>query len=208
MPDEAFGSLISFRDVEVAILEHNRNLIDAWLAARERRVGLPPGQIARPRSYIIKQTFTALPGQERTPMVVVVSDGFEKEPHRRGDGRYDAYMRIGVAAVVYGPDEDKARDLAGHYQSALVGIALKHRSPGPNISLDDITDMGIDDIDEEASGRSMSAIRLDLCYKVINFTDDASTPKLPTADPYQPLPSDPVVLTHYETVNLVDSIGG
>src|SRR4051794_409057 len=94
MPDLEFGELIAFSDVEAKVLAHYKLWMHTWLCARERKLNLAINTIARPRSYIVKQTFTALPGEESTPLVIAVSDGFSEEPARRGNGDWDACLRF------------------------------------------------------------------------------------------------------------------
>lgn len=194
MPDEHFGSLIAFTDIESEVIEHYKLWMHTWLAARERHVGLPVNTIARPRSYIVKQSFTALPGEEQTPVVIAVSDGFASEPTRRGDGSWDALMRFGIAVVCYGSN-GSARQLCGHYQTALSGIATHNRSiNGGGIQLDDFVNLRIEDIDEEAIGRSMAAVRMEVIYKIENFASERPALLIPP-DEIEPQPDDPRVET-------------
>jgi hypothetical protein len=91
--------------------------------------------------------------------------------------------------------------LAGHYQAALVGIAIGHRKINNQVWLSAWTDMGTDDIDEEAQGRSMAAVRLELVYQINNFASEAPVLKQVPADPYQPQPDDPLVDSTHVEVN-------
>jgi hypothetical protein len=196
MADEVFGPLVAFSDVEDQVLAHYKLWMHTWLCARERAVNLDVGAIARPRSYVIKQSFTALPGEESTPLVVVVSDGFAAQPERRGSGRHDARFRFGIAVVCYGI-EGSARELCGHYQAAILGIALRHRTINGVIEMDDFVDLKIEDIDEEVMGRSMAAVRITLWYKVPGFADEYPALDLiePPVDPGTPQPPLPEVET-------------
>lgn len=195
MSDQRFGPLLAFTDVEFAVRDHYKLWIDTWLSARERALGITPRTIARPRSFVIKQSFTALPGEERTPMIVVVSDGFRSEPHRNGDGRYRVDFRFAVAAVCMGGGEGQARMIAGHYQAALLGIAIKHSKVNDYIFASEFNDFKIDDLDEESIGRSMAAARIELTYRVNNFVEDFDPPGTPDPpeDPTQPQPDSPTV---------------
>lgn len=202
MPDDNFGPLVSFTDVEAALLQHLKDYTTYWLAARERRLGLPQGDIARPRSFITKQTFNALPGQETTPAIIVVSDGFAEATDRRGNGSHMAYLRLAVAAFVMGVEQPETRTLAGHYQAALLGLLMKHRSifdPVTQVDaqMNEFRDLKIDDVDEDAAGRSMCAVRIELVYRVLNFVEEQNPPTIviPTDDPFVPEPDDPEVET-------------
>lgn len=201
MPDENFGDLIAFTDVEAKVLAHYKTWMHAWLCAREHYVDLPVNTISRPRSYATKQTFTALPGQEQTPLFLAVSDGFASEPGRHGSGVYDAYLHFGIAVVCYGND-GSARTLCGHYQTAIVGIATRHRGiDGGSIDMYDFTNLRIEDIDEEAAGRSMAAVRMDLIYRVRGFASEGPALSEPPPDPEPPQPDDPLVEEVTVTVN-------
>jgi hypothetical protein len=202
MADDNFGPLISFTDVEDAVQNHFKRWLSIWLPARERRLGIPTGTIARPRSYIVKQTFTALPGEELTPLVITVSNGFAAEPEQHGDGQIDAVLRFGVAVVCLGTNP---RALAGHYQAVIVGIAMKHQAIADNIALFDFIDLRIEDIDDEVLGRTMTAVRIDLAYKVQSFAETVKPPAWiePPPDPVPPQPDDPeveTVITDVESV--------
>lgn len=206
MSDAAFGSLWAFSDVEDAVLSHYKAWIDTWLAARERKLGLAYRKIARPRSYIVKQSFTALPGEEQTPLVVVVSSGFS-EPPERHSGKYVAYFNFGVAAMCMGVDGHTARRLCGHYQTALVGIATHNRGiMNGQIEMCDFNGLVLDQPDEEALGRSLAAVRLEMVYKVNNFTNEDKPDIL--IPPDQPHPDDPLVEDVFVEVDPVEVISG
>lgn len=190
MADERFGPLIGFSDVEIALLHHVKDRVSPWLGARERKVGIVEGTISRPRSYTIKQTFTALPGEEQTPAIIIVSDGFAEDTYRKGDGRHKAYLRLSVAVMVMSVEALPARSLCGHYQAALLGLVMKHQRVGDLAALHELRDMKIDDIDEEATGRSLAACRIDLVYCVDNFVEEANPPDLTIPGPQ---PDDPLV---------------
>jgi hypothetical protein len=193
MPDQNFGSLTAFSDVEDAVLLHYKLWMHAWLSARERKLLLPVNTIARPRSYLVKQTFTALPGEEQTPIVIAVCDGFAREPERRGSGVYDAYLRFGIAVMCMG---NSARALCGHYQAAVLGIAVHHRAiAGGLASLDDFSDLHIDNVEEEAVGRVIAAVRMELVYKVPEFANENPALVIVPPDPEEPQPDDPEVET-------------
>lgn len=201
MADQKFGSLTAYSDVEEDILAHFEYWMDTWLAARERKKGILPGTIARPRSYIIKRTFTTFPGQEQTPIIALISDGFAESTRRSGEGKHTAFMRIGIAAIVLSGAEGQAHALAGHYQAALVGIAIGHRKINDQIVLSAWEDMTTDDIDDEAQGRTMAAVRLELVYTVYNFASEFPVLLDVPENPYDPQPDDPLVQTTYVEVN-------
>jgi hypothetical protein len=208
MADANYGPLWAFTDVEQLILAHYKLWLPQWLSARERHVGLPVGTIARPRSFIVKQTFTALPGEESTPLVIVVSNGFTGEPSRRGTGYWNAEMRVGIAVMCMGAGEGQARALCGHYQAAVLGVALKHKVVDEDgfVFLCDFSDLKIDDIEDEAMGRSICAVRLDLAYKINMFVADTDPPVLVPPDDIDPLPDDPEVETVHIDVNQVEEV--
>jgi hypothetical protein len=208
MPDEIFGPVHSFRDSEVALENHVKLWLDTFLARRERDRDIEPGTLARPRSYIPKQTFTALPGEDVTPAIIIVSDGFAESPNRHGDGKWDVKLRMAIVALCHGPEARLARDLAGHYQYALTNLVLKKRAFGP-CSLDEWLDLRLEDVDEDQQ-RTLCAVRIELVYVVRDFVDDAISPpaapddpSVPPDDPYPPQPDPPIVETHSETTEVM-----
>jgi hypothetical protein len=199
MADQNFGELIAFSDVEEVVLDHYKIWMHTWLSARERKRGIPVGSISRPRSYLVKQTFTALPGEEQTPIVIAVCDGFAGDPQRRGNGDYDAELRFGIAVMCMGTS---ARELCGHYQAALLGIALHNRSiAGGLAQLCDFVDLKIDNVEEEALGRTIAAARLELTYKVPSFASELPALITLPENPEEPQPDDPEVETVIIDVN-------
>lgn len=194
MPD--VGPLNAFSDVESLVLAHYKYWTHTWLLIREAQQNLDYGTIARPRSFIVKQTFTALPGEEQTPCVVAVSDGFSEQPERRGSGRYDTYFRFGIAVVCMANGPISARAMAGHYQAALMGIALSHRTIDPDgkISMCEFINLRMEDIDEETIGRSMAAARLEVVYCAKEFAAEYPNPDyVPDDELPAPVPPDTIV---------------
>lgn len=204
MPDVKFGPLTSFNDCELALLELIHVWIDSWLGARERMVGIIPGTLTRPRSMIVKQSFSALPGEESTPFIVVISGGLGESPERHGDGTYDVSLNMGIAAVCQGPEAMPARALAGHYQAAILGLLLKNQKlMNGQMKLREFVDISLDDVPDEDSGRSLCAVRLAMTYRVLNFVEEYDGPLVVPPDPWEPQPDDPVVLTHDEKVEMM-----
>jgi hypothetical protein len=194
MPE--IGPLNAFSDVEAGVLGLYRNWMHTWLLVREAQQNLAYGTIARPRSYLVKQTFTALPGEEQTPCVIAVSDGFSEQPERRGTGIYDTYFRFGIAVVCMANGAISARAMAGHYQSVIMGIALAHRTVDEdgNIKMCDFVNLRMEDIDEEVIARSMAAARLELVYCVNGFAAESPTPDyVPDDELPGPVPPDAIV---------------
>lgn len=201
--DEKFGSLIASTDVEEDILEHFRIWMDTYLAARERKKGMVPGSIARPRSYIIKRRFTTFPGEEQTPLIALISDGWADPAERHGTGIYNGFLRVGIGAVVMAAPENEPHRLVGHYESALINIAIKHRKINDQVYLSGWNDLSKDDLDEEATGRTMSAVRFEFVYKILNYVSELpALTEIPDV-PYDPQPDDPIVETTHVEVNKV-----
>lgn len=189
MPDELFGPVNSFRDAERGLIAHIDIWADTYLARRERYVGITPGTIKRPQSYLSKQSFSALPGEESTPAVIVVSDGFSEAPHRHGNGTWDVKLRMAVAVLCHGPEGPYARDLAGHYQTALTMLLLQKRK-FLNVEFDDWVDLRMEDVDEDQQ-RTLSAVRIELVYVIRDFVQDSTAPPAAPDDPHVP-PVDPL----------------
>jgi hypothetical protein len=191
----SYGPLVSFNDVELALVGHLQTWINSYLAGREALVGKTAGEIARPASWFVKQTFTALPGEDRTPAIIVVSTGTSEAPKKRGDGNWDATLRLGVLGLCHGPETEAARELAGHYQAALLGICLQQRSLlNGKMKLWNWEGMGLDDVDQDQT-RTLCAARLEFVYQIQGFSTENDGPKTVPVPPTDPLPTDPEVLT-------------
>jgi hypothetical protein len=184
--DERVFPIESFHDYEVMLLDHIKTWISTYLAARERFVGITPGAIARPRSWFTRQDFAALPGYESTPAVIIVSTGTAETPERHGDGRIDAQMRFAVMVLTHGPEAGGARELAGHYQAAMLMLLIRQRSFG-SASLHEWLGMNLDDIDEDEE-RTLAAVRLECVYKIKDFVDASGGPLTVPVDPLAPIP--------------------
>lgn len=204
MPDVNFGPLISFYDVENALRDHLKTWLNTYLAARERKAGMTPGGIARPRSWIIRQNFTTLPDQEFTPTIVVVSNGFSDDPVSHGDGNWDVMLRMAVAALCHGPETDAARELAGHYQAAIGTFLIKHKKFGSmNAKIHEWTDLRMEDIEDEAQTRTLAVARLEFIVKVTDFAlSFGALPSVPDV-PEDPQPDDHTA----DTVDIVIQSG-
>lgn len=189
----SYGTLTSFHDVEIALVDHIKLWIDSYLAAREEATGRDYETIARPVSYFMKQTFTSLPGEDRTPAVIIVSNGFSDDPQRRGDGTWDVRLRMAVCGLTHGPEASFARALAGDYQAALLSLCLQQRKITDNIKWWSWEDLGIDDVDQDQT-RTLCAARLEFVYQVQGFSIEVDGPT-DVLSPPTPLPADHEVET-------------
>lgn len=194
MPDDRFSSLTSFHEPEKWLLSHIEDWLDTYLAGRERQQGIVPGTIMRPKSWIIKQTFNQLPGEGRTPSVIVVSNGLSEQAHQHGDGGWDGSFRMAVAILCNAKEADPARELAGHYQAAALGLLLDKPKFG-RAKITDWTDLKIEDV-EASQTRTLCAARLEFTVTVRDFAKSGQGPAMPDVPtfPYEPQPDSPVVL--------------
>lgn len=194
MPDQIFGPLVSFFDIEDNLRAHLKDWLDTYLSARERKVALVPGTIARPRSWPIRQTFNVLPGEEQTPAVIIVSSGFPEKPHKHGDGHWEVEFEMAVVVLCHGTEADAARKLAGHYQAALLAICLHKPKFGTGTKLCDWNDFGVEDV-EDSQVRTLCAARLEFGVKVNNFATSVGGPSMPNPplEPHDPQPDRPYV---------------
>lgn len=124
MTDDIFGDVIDVDLIEQAA----RATLKAWmpdtLAHQERRRGLAPGTLPRPRSWPTVSDFDPLP-HEQLPSLVLVSPGTSGGPDRSAD-TVRATWRLEVVAAIAGKDEREARLLGGLY-AAAIRMALEHR---------------------------------------------------------------------------------
>lgn len=196
MADQLFGPLLSFHDVEFALIGHTKLWLNTFLAARERKVGMTAGSVARPKSWVARQTFNLLPGDDSTPSIVVVSNGTTEEPVRHGDGGYDVEFRTAVTALCHGREATVARRLAGHYQAALLDLLLKKKKfnlfDNTSASVNRWLGIGLDDIDETQT-RTLCSARLEFVIVVRDFSESFGGPATIPVDPLVPQPDGPTV---------------
>lgn len=186
--DEAFGPLVSFSDVERALIDHMRIWAHTYLAARERKAGITVGRIQRPRSWFTRQTFSTLPGEESTPFVVIVSSGTGNPPRRHGDGKIDIDLDVAVATVVESREAEEARTLAGHFQAAFLALLLQQPSfMDGQARLEQWTGMSMDDIPDEAA-RTLCDVEL---RYIVRYTGFGFADGGPMRVPEDPGPDDP-----------------
>lgn len=197
MPDQQFGPLVSYHDVEFGFVGHMKTWLPTFLAARERKVGVTPGSIARPKSWVTRQTFSILPGEESTPTIAIVSSGTNEGPIFHGDGMIDVKLRTAVAAITLGAEATIARRVAGHYQAALLDMLLKKKSftilqGSVTVKIDEWLGVSLDDLDETIE-RTYASARLEFVTVVRDFANRFGGPETVPADPLIPQPDSPTV---------------
>ena len=199
MSDEIFGQLVAFSDVENAMMSHIQYWMDTYLAARERLNGIAPGSIARPRSYIVRQVFDALPGEEQTPLIVVVSNGTVAPPRRFGTNIWSADLGMSVTAVTFAVEAKQARELAGHYQAAILGMLIHHQVfMNKKVNMEAWTGFSVDDIPSDQA-RTMCSARLNFTVRVKHYVDAIfGGPLIAPDDPHLPI-DDPDRVARVET---------
>lgn len=190
MTDQGFGPLLSFNDIELALIAHMQSWVETYLAARERKMDIPVGRIPRPRSWFTRQTFDALPGEESTPFVVIVSAGTTDAPVHHGDGHYDVNLDIAIATVVESNEAAPARTLGGHFQAAFLSLLLQQSGfvvGTDTAKLEEWTGMSMDDLPDETA-RSLFDVELRFNVKYRGFADESGGPIVPPPDPQDPQP--------------------
>lgn len=217
MSDEIFGPLLAFSDVESGLILHMKDWLDGYLSARERMKGITPGTIHRPRTWITKQTFDILPGEESTPAIIVVAGGSNSVEWRASDDRrLDVYFLMGVAVICRGPESAQTRALAGHYQAAVLSMLLQKKKfkigttildsveTDVNAIVQDFEGLDVDDIPEELD-RTTCAVRMKMTIKVKDFASTGGGPLTIPPAPHDPAPPLGEVENHDEEVtNLPD----
>lgn len=199
MADEIFGQLVAFSDVENALMTHIQKWMDTYLSARERLNGITPGTIARPRSYIVRQVFDALPGEEQTPLIVVVSNGTVAPPRRFGTSIWSADLGMSVSAVCFAVEAQDARSLVGHYQAAILGMLIHHQVfMDKKATMEAWTGFSVDDLPSDQA-RTMCSARLNFTVRVKHYVDAIfGGPLAVPDDPYIPI-EDPGRVARTET---------
>lgn len=113
-----FGPIVTGADVEAAVIAHLKQWLPSYLAELERRTGRSPGVLPAPRSFDTVNTFALKPG-DQLPACVVISPGLADTPHRRGDGVYNGWFRIGVAVCCSAATQADSNELSKLYAAAI-----------------------------------------------------------------------------------------
>lgn len=125
---DPFGDALDADTIEDALRTSIQVWLPAWLAHEERRKGLQPGDLPRPRSWPTVSEFALTPRDQR-PSVVLVSEGTTGAPEKR-PGFWRRTWRFGLAVAIAGRDETEARQLAAPYLTAAANAAITDETLG------------------------------------------------------------------------------
>lgn len=128
-------------------------------------------------------------------MYLVTSPGTVKEPHRRGDGSYDAVYAAVVTVHVFGLDWQSAADLTSWYEKIVRVSVMQHRSLGGALGSNTTTKWlgSAYEREEHSSTRTRGRALLRFDVTVEGILDDTRGPVTVPAGPWTPPAVDPTV---------------
>lgn len=208
-----FGSWVSPRHVEKAIIDHCVKWGETFIAEAERQFGIEPRSIPVPQEgqyTTVRDTFEKWP-EDQTPCVLIISPGVA------GTGRMEADRTItGAVGIALGVIASSAFEGAGAETAQIIGVALRQlllsTVPIEGIQLaepPELVQEGYGDI--PASGeRTMGSSRLGFVFHVKSWAAFGGGPldrETPPDDPYAPPPDAPRVESVFWQVNSERSLG-
>jgi hypothetical protein len=201
----SIGPLTNLHHVSVAVRDLHRKWIDTYLSDVERDNGLTPRVYTRPASYAMVNLLTAVPGEDMSPSVIIITRGANRSVERQGNS-FDVPLDVGIALVTTSYEGDGARDAAGAYAAATAGL-LMHRkrldgAVGGSCIVQSWDDIRLDDLPAEEQ-RTRAIVRLEftvLVKDVLRTGVAGFTAPNPPADPTVEPGSRPTVLTHTTTL--------
>jgi hypothetical protein len=124
-----FGSVVTGGQIEAAVVTVLKRWIGTYLSELERQTDREVGSLARPRSYTRTTSDLDAWPEQQLPAVFVLASGLDAEPERdSGDGKFSAWWRFGVGAVVAANTEENTRELAQIYAAAIRALLVQHPS--------------------------------------------------------------------------------
>lgn len=189
---QAIGSVVTGRDVELAVLAFLKRWAGTYLAECERQRGYVPGSLPRIRTWTTANEFETWP-EDQLPCCLLVSPGLIEAPLADGAGVYRAKFSLGLAVIVSARTMDETAALAKLYCAAFRAAILQHQSLEGFASGIEWLDENYDDI-PSIDDRSLGAGQAVFAVEVSGFArrwNGPTTPNEPPSPDTDPLPVDP-----------------
>ncbi len=184
------GRILSPDVVQSDIIAHLKLWLPTYLCEVDEQRGLARGLTSWPKSWQVVPTFdNTLEGQ--LPAMLVICPGTATKPIKEGDGTYRATYTVGVAALVKGPDQITANEIAKRYGAAIAASMLQEKGR-INESLHGLGWEGdsYDDVRVEAD-RTLSSATVHFAVEYRNVLSEREGPSAPilgtpeNPDPYK-----------------------
>lgn len=182
--------------VEQAALDTLRTWYHDFLAEQERRHGIKPDGIARPRSWQVVSDFDDIE-ERQFPCVAVSSPGAQEEEWT-STGRLDAWVQILVGVAVQADKKSSAQRLAKIHLAAVRQLLVSRPGLGGAVpisgfSIEAASDFGDGQITlgERKVNRASGVIAC--LFYVEGLAYKTAGPDTPTVPPVIRPPADPVV---------------
>lgn len=191
-----FPATYSEAHVEQAALDTLRLWYHDFLAEQERRHGITPDAIVRPRSWQIVGDFDDVE-ERQLPCVAVSSPGVQNHEWT-GDGRMDGWVQILVGIAVQADTKQNASRLAKIHLAAIRQLLISKAELGGTVpitglSIDDASNFGAGqlEIGDRKVNRASGVIACLLLTEGLAFRTPG--PDTPTSAPVIRPPADPAV---------------
>lgn len=188
-----FGQITTAIEVQEAVVSTIKTWIEDYLADRERKDGLEPRKIAKPKSYVLSDdgSLNKKP-EDQTPTVVVLCPGTANQPLIEGDGTYRIGWLVNVAVIVSARDHKSTQELAKRYAAVMRALLVQNASLGG--FSDGVTWRGerYDDLSAE-DDRTIAATVNVFEVLVPDVVQAGAGLRTPSPDPYDDEPTLPTV---------------
>jgi hypothetical protein len=185
-----FGNLTNLHEVSRAVRDFHFKWFDTYLCEVERQAGLTPRYYSRDASYRMVNMVTGRIA-DLSPTTVIVTRGGNGRPERNGNS-YDLPLDIGMAHITSSFEGDGAREAAGAFAAATIGMMMQRRSldgaMGGQLRVISWDDVRMDDL-AETDQLTRAVIRLEFTVAVKGVLQpgagpaDDTPPPDPTPDP-------------------------
>jgi hypothetical protein len=178
----AYGRLVAACDVEDAALAQLQAWLPDYLCEVERTHGLTPGDLPRPRSWIVSSAVEKMP-EDQLPAVILASPGLVDGPQADGRGIYTARWRLVVGIMAAARGNRYALRLVRLYAlGARASLLQQQALPGLSMRRIDWLDERyrlLDSIDD----RSVCVAEVELSAEVADVTTRHAGPLAPLMGP-------------------------
>lgn len=179
-----FGPLTNLQGVPRSIRDFHAKWFDTYLCDVERDAGYDPRYYSRESNYVLVNLLT---GRivDVSPAIIIVTRGANRAPEKSGRS-YDLALDVGIAHVTSGYEGDGAREVAGAFAAATVGMLIHRRSldgaMDGTLRVASWDDVRLDDLPAEEQ-MSRAIVRLEFTIIVKDIIDPSGGPAVPIPPP-------------------------
>lgn len=179
-----YGDIFDKTALEAAATSTLQTWLPSYLGEVERKRGLTPGWMARPRTWTTRNDFDKWP-EETLPCMLLVSPGLAAEPLKDGNGRYRSVWFLGIAVIVQARNKNDVELMCGLYTAAIRAAVVQHPSLGGVAEGVDWVNERYDDL-PSTKGRTLAAGQVIFEVEVADVVSAHDGPAAPDPDPETP----------------------